>query len=49
MRENHWVGLALFMLCIVGFKPSLILAATNASDSEFPSSLSSPSKVSIFP
>ncbi|CAF2078959.1 unnamed protein product [Brassica oleracea var. botrytis] len=32
MKENHWVGLALFMLCIVGFKPSLILAATNASD-----------------
>ena len=48
MSENHRVGLALFMLCIVGLKPSFILAATDASDSEFPSSLSSPSKVSIF-
>ncbi|CAF2155158.1 BnaA01g29460D [Brassica napus] len=32
MSENHRVGLALFMLCIVGLKPSFILAATDASD-----------------
>ncbi|KAJ0264044.1 Protein STRUBBELIG-RECEPTOR FAMILY 7 [Hirschfeldia incana] len=32
MRENHWVGLALFILCIVGLKPSFILGDTDASD-----------------
>ncbi|KAL0719476.1 hypothetical protein Bca4012_068800 [Brassica carinata] len=32
MSENHWVGLALLVLCIVGLKPSFILAATDASD-----------------
>lgn len=52
MSENH-VVLALFILCIVGLKPSFILGDTDASDSEFYSSSASPSlfppqKVSIF-
>ncbi|KAJ4886748.1 Protein STRUBBELIG-RECEPTOR FAMILY 7 [Raphanus sativus] len=33
-EEDHRVGLAVFLLCIVGLKPSLILSATDPSDSE---------------
>ncbi|XP_018440600.1 protein STRUBBELIG-RECEPTOR FAMILY 7-like [Raphanus sativus] len=31
-EEDHRVGLAVFLLCIVGLKPSLILSATDPSD-----------------
>ena len=34
-EKNRHVGLALFILCIVGLKPSFILGDTNASDGEF--------------
>ncbi|KAF8052477.1 hypothetical protein N665_1555s0002 [Sinapis alba] len=50
MSENHRVGLALFILCIVGLKPSFILAATDASDTSalnnMFSSMNSPGQLS---
>ncbi|CAN6893419.1 unnamed protein product [Brassica oleracea var. botrytis] len=50
MSENHHVGLALFILCIVGLKPSFILGDTNASDAaalnNLFSSMNSPGQLS---
>ncbi|KAH0927258.1 hypothetical protein HID58_019514, partial [Brassica napus] len=49
-EKNHHVGLALFILCIVGLKPSFILGDTNASDAaalnNLFSSLNSPGQLS---
>ncbi|KAF8048194.1 hypothetical protein N665_2616s0001 [Sinapis alba] len=50
MSENQWVGLAVLILCIVGLKPSFILAATDASDTSalntMFSSMNSPGQLS---
>ncbi|CAH8293625.1 unnamed protein product [Eruca vesicaria subsp. sativa] len=50
MSENHRVGLALFILCIVGLKPSFIFGDTNADDTSalnnMFSSMNSPGQLS---